>query len=80
MWTTCSDAELRSAGWQRCFVADEPRLSEAVETYEDLGFEVIVLPVRADDGTCTECMLANPDAFRVIYVRKTVDSGSGPKP
>ncbi len=72
-WTSCSDADLRAAGWQRCFVADEPRLSEAVETYEDLGFEVIVLPVRSDDGACNECMRANPDAFRVIYIRRGPD-------
>ncbi len=69
-----TDAELRSEGWQRCFVADEPRLSEAVETYEELGFQVAVLPVRVDDGACTECMRARPDAFRVIYVRKPIDS------
>lgn len=75
-----TDAGLRAAGWQRCFVADEPRLSEAVETYRDIGFEVLVLPVRADDAECNECMRARPDAFRVIYVRKAVDNGSHARP
>ena len=78
-WMTCSDAELRGAGWNRCFIADEPRLSEAVETYRDIGFEVLVVPVRADDAACTECMRARPDAFRVIYVRKPVDSCHEPE-
>ncbi|MFH1111325.1 MAG: hypothetical protein V1790_19330 [Planctomycetota bacterium] len=27
-------AELEAQGWTACFVADEPRLSEAVELYE----------------------------------------------
>jgi len=70
-----TDAELRAAGWQRCFIADEPRLSEAVETYREIGFEVIVLPVRADDAACTECMHEAPERFRVIYIRGPVESG-----
>jgi hypothetical protein len=68
-----TDADLRAAGWQRCFVADEPRLSEAVETYQEIGFEVVVLPVRADEDACNECMRQAPDRFRVIYVRRTLD-------
>jgi tRNA(Ile)-lysidine synthase TilS/MesJ len=70
-----TDAELRAAGWQRCFIADEPRLSEAVDTYQELGFEVIVLPVRADDDTCNECMRQAPDRFRVIYIRRNSTQG-----
>ncbi len=68
-----TDAELRAAGWQRCFVADEPRLSEAVETYREIGFEVLVLPVRMDDDSCTECMRQAPERFRVIYVRQALE-------
>jgi len=62
--------DLEAQGWQRCFIADEPRLSEAVETYEELGFEVLLLPVPLDDGGCTECMRQQPDRFKVIYTRK----------
>ncbi len=72
-----NNADLRDAGWQRCFVADEPRLSEAVETYEEIGFEVLVLPVRADEAECTECMRQNPDRFSVIYCRRRA---SDPEP
>ncbi len=64
-----SDADLRAAGWQRCFVADEPRLSEAVETYQELGFDVLVLPVRRDVAECTVCMRQAPERVRVIYIR-----------
>jgi ribosomal protein S18 acetylase RimI-like enzyme len=62
--------ELLAQGWQRCFIADEPRLSEAVQTYEELGFEVILLAVEEKDGECTECMKQMPDRFKVIYTRK----------
>ncbi len=66
-----SDEEtLRAEGWQRCFIADEPRLSEAVETYRELGYEVTLLPVPLDDEACTECMRQDPARFRVIYTRK----------
>jgi hypothetical protein len=67
-----TEKELLAAGWTRCFVADEPRLSEAVETYEELGFEVRLLPVALDDASseCTECMKQQPDRFKVIYTRK----------
>ena len=62
--------ELLTEGWDRCFVADEPRLSEAVETYEELGFEVALVPVPVDDEACTECMANDPDRYRVIFVRR----------
>ena len=62
--------ELLAEGWERCFIADEPRLSEAVETYEELGFEVALVPVPLDDEGCTECMVNEPDRYRVIFVRK----------
>jgi hypothetical protein len=69
--------ELVARGWERRFIYDEPRLSEAVDTYRELGFEVLLLPVAVDDRDCTECMLQEPDRFRVIYTRKRhVDDSS----
>ena len=32
-----NEVEALAHGWSRCFVAEEPRLSEMVETYEELG-------------------------------------------
>jgi len=53
-------------------VADEPRLSEAVELYESLGYEVKLEPV-VFDGTseeCKECLSQQDcDKYRTIYVR-----------
>ncbi len=64
------EAALLADGWKRCFVADEPRLSEALETYEELGFEVTTAPVDVDGGGCTECMKSAPCQFQVIFTRK----------
>ena len=68
-----TEAQLLAEGWKRCFVADEPRLSESVETYRELGFEVTTRPLRvdgADEAECTACLRLDPDRFRVIYTRK----------
>jgi len=62
-------AALVAAGWKRCFVADEPRLSEAVQTYEELGLEVRLLPVPEDDGECSACIRLDPSRFRLIVTR-----------
>ena len=36
---------LQSEGWTRQFVANEPRLSEAVELYKETGYEVHLEPI-----------------------------------
>jgi hypothetical protein len=46
--------ELEKEGWPRQFKADEPRLSEAVEMYNSLGFEVHLEPM-VPDGNSEEC-------------------------
>lgn len=69
--------QLAAEGWTRQSVASEPRLSEAVQTYESLGFEVLLVPVLQEcgsgggAGSCTACFGAdeNPDRYQVIYTR-----------
>ena len=69
---------LIAEGWIRQSVASEPRLGEAVELYESLGFEVLLIPVLSEcaseggAGTCTACFGAdeNPDRYKVIYTRR----------
>ncbi len=63
--------------WKRRMVASEPRLSEMVEMYEGLGFEVRIDPVGPDDpywdeDGCTVC-LEDPsakDLVKVVYTRR----------
>ena len=65
-----TEAEAQVAGYKRNFVADEPRLSEMIETYKDLGFDVITVPISLNSADCTECMAQAPDQFQVIYTKK----------
>ena len=69
--------ELSAAGWRRRSVASEPRLSEAVSMYRNLGYEVLLVPVlregaaEGSGGSCTACFDADasPERYRVIYTR-----------
>jgi hypothetical protein len=65
--------ELVKQGRQRRFIAEEPRLSEAVEAYRQLGFEVHLEPVGPEEemqGECVECLRALAERLRVIYTRR----------
>jgi hypothetical protein len=61
--------ELRKQGWEKRFVADEPRLSEAVAQYEEIGFEVLLEPVDTSSEECTSCMTVFSDRFKTIHTR-----------
>lgn len=62
--------ELEGEGWVRQFTADEPRLSEAVELYASLGFEVRLEPVTPDDSA-EECQICfqGDEGYKMIYTR-----------
>ena len=64
--------DLVRQGWTQQATYDEPRLSEMVEAYEELGFEVRVEPFRPDESAeCSECMRLAPGRFKTIYTRKS---------
>lgn len=70
------ESQLLAQGWAKQFMADEPRLSEAVEEYRELGFEVRLEEVDpagcASSGGCTACF-ADPEVaarFKVIFTRR----------
>ena len=64
--------EIDLSGWERRTTIDEPRLSELVALYSELGFEVMLRPVSKDElgEECTECLMAKPDRYRTIYTRR----------
>jgi hypothetical protein len=75
---TKREAELVQQGWQRRFVAAEPRLSEMAALYEQTGFEVHLEPLAAveapahDRDECEGCMICYQgveDRYQVIYTR-----------
>ena len=63
--------ELTRKGWVKKFTAGEPRLSESVELFKSLDFEVNLKPVGSTEtnGECGECYPPN-DKYMTIYTRK----------
>ena len=63
--------KLISEGWKKKSTYDDPRLSEIVEMYADMGFEVHLEPFVAENEVgCTGCMQQHPERFKTIYIRK----------
>jgi hypothetical protein len=75
--------ELIKAGWERRFIACEPRLSEIVEMYEEIGLRVHLepLPTREEmetegikactDSGCTVCFDVDRERYRIIFTKST---------
>jgi len=66
--------ELRKQGWEKRFTIDEPRLSDMVEQYKELGFEVLLEPVDTSSEECTTCITVFHDRYKTIYTRRLSDS------
>ena len=63
--------DLTQQGWEKQDIYDEPRLSEIVELYEEMGLEVHLEPFNPDEESgCTECMKAIPEKFKTVSTRK----------
>ena len=66
--------DLEKQGWVRQTTYDEPRLSEIAEMYREMGYDVHIEPFNPDDEPeCSECMKAQPDRYKTIYIRKRID-------
>ena len=73
---TRREEELAALGWEKRFIADEPRLSEMRELYESIGFDVLLEPLPSKEelalcaeGGCTVCFDVDPEKYRTIYTR-----------
>ena len=65
------EEKLISEGWEKQATYDEPRLSEMVDMYQEIGLEVLLEPFNAENEEgCTGCMALSPDQFKTIYTRK----------
>ena len=63
--------KLTREGWQKQSTNDEPRLSELVEAYKEIGYEVHLEPFHPEDEPgCKECMKIQADQFKTIYIRR----------
>lgn len=74
------EGPLEKEGWTMRFVASEPRLTEAVETYGEAGFEVRLMPLPTKpecngclgDGKTDECRICYDgleDQYKRIFTR-----------
>jgi hypothetical protein len=69
-------AQLLAQGWRRQFMANEPRLGEAVAQYLEMGFEVRLEAVDPQicrrSGGCASCyeQPGVAEQFKIIYTRK----------
>lgn len=65
--------ELKEQGWIRQNTIGEPRLSECVELYESLGYDVHLEPVILSelDEECRKCyeLEGKTGAVKTIYIR-----------
>jgi hypothetical protein len=74
--------KLEKKGWERKFIACEPRLSEAVDMYRKAGFEVHLeplteayecetcLPPQEETGRpCRICYEGLEDQYKIIFTR-----------
>ena len=67
------EQELVCQGWERQATCDEPRLSEIVETYREIGLEVHLEPFDpAQEPGCASCIALMPEKYKTIYTRKSL--------
>ncbi len=65
------EEKLIKEGWRKQATYDDPRLSEMVKMYEEIGLEVHLEPFNAEnESRCTGCMQLNPDLFKTIFTRR----------
>ena len=65
------EQELNKEGWTKQSTHDEPRLSDIVEMYEEIGLEVLLEPFNpSEEPGCTECMRERPKEYKTIYTRQ----------
>ena len=66
------EKRLETDGWVKQTTIGEPRLSEIVELYKSLGYEVHLEPVKLDelDEECRSCYESEIGEVKTVYVRK----------
>ena len=70
------EEKLIKEGWQKQATYDDPRLSEMVEMYAEIGLEVHLEPFNAKNEIgCTGCMQLKPVLFKTLYTRRKVEQG-----
>ncbi len=62
----------RGKDWERGFTVEERRVSEYVDLYESIGYEVRVEPAVPDEQEeCQTCFKTDFDNLRTIFIKRT---------
>ena len=70
------EEKLISEGWQKQATYDDPRLTELVEMYEEIGIDVHLEPFNPENEKgCTGCMQMMPELYKTIYTRNKPERG-----
>ncbi len=65
------ELETRSEEWVRRGIYDDPKLSQIINMYEEIGFTVRVEPFKPGmEPGCIECIKENPDKYKVLYTKR----------
>ena len=65
------DFPVRGKDWERGFTIEENRVSEYVELYESIGYEVRVEPATPnEEEECQTCFKADFNNLRTIYIKR----------
>jgi len=59
-------------GWVRRCILDNHKVSERVEMYESIGFEVMVkdvVPEQLPEEYCKTCYISNPEKYKILFTR-----------
>lgn len=67
------EAQLIARGWTKRTTIGEPRLSELIENYRSLGYEVEVVEHRTEGDNCGTCFDAGREMGQVygdLWLRK----------
>jgi hypothetical protein len=66
------EEELKKEGWEKQATLGEPRLSECVQLYKSLGYEVRLEPIDLSklSEECKRCLVCDLTTIRTIYIRK----------
>ncbi len=73
-----ADPQLTAAGWQRRFTADPARAREAIQLYNELGFDVHLHTIQPEelDPACGDCRLMTCAVYQTVYTRRRAATGS----
>ena len=61
---------LKSDGWTKQSTHDEPRLSEVINMYQEIGLEVFLEPFNpSEESGCRACIRATAQNYKTVFTR-----------